>query len=209
MYMYSRVVTLAGSPRKVLPWVIDITNYVNEHGTLPTSCWQATFGYPLGTVAWSTVAESQAALSAAMGALVMQDGFHDRLDAAADLVAGPGQDMLREIVYGTPSDPPPIGAVATVTTATAAVDRLADAFGFAVEIAQHIENVIGTSIAVLRDVFGTMGGITWIGSVPDVAAADAAAGKMAADTGYLGKVAASSGLFLPGSGHTGQLVRIA
>lgn len=209
MYMFSRVVTLTGGPRKVMPWVADITAYVNAQGTLPTSCWQATFGYPLGTVAWSTIAESQAALAAAMGSLGAQSDFLDRLDAGTELVAAPGQDSLREIVYGTPSDPPPIGAVATVTTATALVDRMADAMTWAVEIGQYVENAIGSPVAVLRDVFGTMGGITWIGSVPDVAAADAAAGKMAADSGYVGKLAGSKDLFIPGSGRTGQLIRIA
>lgn len=209
MYMFSRLVTLNGSPRKMLPWVAGITKYVNDHGTLPTSCWQAGYGYPLGTIAWSTIADSQATLAAAMGGLLAQDGFLDLLDAGADLVAAPGQDSLREIVYGTPSDPPPLGAIATVTTATAMVDRLADAMMWAVEIAQHVENVIGSPVAVSRDVFGTMGGITWVGVAPDVAAADAAAGKMAADAGYLAKVAGSKGLFIDGSGRTGQLVRIA
>ena len=208
MYMFARLVTLNGSPRKVMPWVAGITKYVNDHGTLPTTCWQSTFGYPLGTVAWSTVADSQATLSAAMGSLIAQDEFLDHLDAGAELVAAPGQDLLREIVYGTPSDPPPIGAIATVTNATAMVDRLGDAMMWAIEIAQHIENVIGSPIAVTRDVFGTIGGITWIGVAPDVAAADAAAGKMAADADYLSKVAGSKDLFITGSGRSGQLIRI-
>ncbi|HEY7626690.1 MAG TPA: hypothetical protein VH761_06465, partial [Ilumatobacteraceae bacterium] len=153
-------------------------------------------------------AESQSALVSAMGALTTQSEFLDRLDAGTDLVAAPGQDSLREIIYGTPAEPPPLGAVATVTTATALVDRLVDAVGWAVEIAQYVENVIGSPVAVLRDVFGTMGTLAWIGSVPDVEASDAAAGKMAADAGYLGKLAGSKDLFIPGSGRTGQLMRI-
>jgi len=208
MYMFARLVTLNGSPRKVLPWVAETTKYVNDHGTLPTSCWQATFGYPLGTVAWSTIADSQAVLSGAMGSLLAQDGFLDLLDAGSELIAAPGQDLLREVVYGAPGDPPPLGAVATVTTATAVVDRLGDAMMWAVEIAQHVENVVGSPVAVARDVFGTMGAITWIGVTTDVAAADTATGKLAADTGYLGKLAGSKDLFIPGSGRTGQLVRI-
>jgi hypothetical protein len=208
MYMFARLVTLNGSPRKVMPWVAGITQYVNDHGTLPTSCWQATFGYPLGTVAWSTIAESQAALSAGMGSLLGQDGFLDLLDAGSDLVAAPGQDLLREVVYGVPGDPPPLGAIATVTTATAVVDRLGDAMMWAVEIGQHVESVVGSPVAVTRDVFGTMGNITWIGVAADVAAADVAAGKLAADAGYLGKVAGSKDLFITGSARTGQLVRI-
>ena len=77
------------------------------------------------------------------------------------------------------------------------------------EIAQYLEGVIGTSIGVLADVYGTMGGISWIGVVPDAAASDASRAKIAADTSYLGRLVATKDLFIPGSGHIGQVTRIA
>ncbi|HEX2782263.1 MAG TPA: hypothetical protein VHN36_01665, partial [Ilumatobacteraceae bacterium] len=58
------------------------------------------------------------------------------------------------------------------------------------------------------DVYGTMGGITWISVVPDAAASDAARAKVAADPGYIGRLAATKDLFIPGSGHVGQVTRI-
>lgn len=208
MLLFSRVVTPTGSPRKVMPWVVDITAYVNANSPLEVTCWAGTFGYPIGTVAWSTFVDSQAALAAATSGLLSQDGYFDRLDAAAELVTTPGQDLLREVVYGSPADPPPVGAVAQITTATALVDRLADAVGWAVEIAQHLEGVIGSPIGVLTDVYGTIGGISWIGVVPDAAASDASRAKVAADTSYLGRLVATKDLFIPGSGHVGQVTRI-
>ena len=96
-----------------------------------------------------------------------------------------------------------------MTTATAIVDRMADSVGWAVEIAQHVESVIETPVAVLTDVFGTLGTITWITSQPDFAAADTARGKLNADGDYLKKVSGSKGLFIEGSGHVGQVTRIA
>ena len=96
-----------------------------------------------------------------------------------------------------------------MTTATAIVDRMADSVGWAVEIAQHVESVIETPVAVLTDVFGTLGTITWITSQPDFAAADVARGKLNADGDYLKKVSGSKGLFIEGSGHIGQVTRIA
>ncbi len=191
-----------------MPWVADITAYVNANSPLDVTCWAGTFGYPIGTVAWSTFVDSQATLAAATGALLSQDGYFDRIEAAADLVTTPGQDLLREVVYGSPTDPPPVGAVAQITTATAFVDRLADAVGWAVEIAQYLEGVIGSSIGVLANVYGTMGGISWIGGVPDAAASDASRAKIAADTSYLGRLVATKDLFIPGSGHIGQVTRI-
>jgi hypothetical protein len=54
-----------------------------------------------------------------------------------------------------------------------------------------------------------MGGITWMGVAADAAAADAARAKLNADTEYLKHIAGSKDLFINGSGHIGQAVRIA
>lgn len=191
-----------------MPWVDDITKYVNDHTSLDVTCWAGIFGYPIGTVAWSAMVESQAALAAATGGLISDNDYLDRIEAAAAFVTTPGQDLLREVVYGVPGEPPALGSVATITTAIAMVDRLAEAVGWAVEIAQHIEGLIGSPIAVLTDVFGTMGGITWIGAQPDTAALDASRAKIGADPSYLGRLAGTKELFIPGSGHIGQVTRI-
>ena len=209
MLMFSRLVTFSGSPRRSMPWAVGMTEYVNAHSSLAVTCWLGNFGYPIGTVAWSSLVESQAALVAGTSELLNDPGYFDMLESAADLVAGPGMDSLREVVYGTPGEPPALGAVATVTSATAIVDRMADAVGWAVEIGQHVESVVGTPVAVLTDVFGTIGTITWISSQPDAAAADTARGKVNADGDYLKKVSGSKGLFIEGSGHTSQATRIA
>ena len=169
MLLFSRIATLTGSPRRAMPWAVGITEYVNAHGSLPVTCWAGNFGYPIGTVAWSAMVESQAALVAGTGQLLADPGYLDLLDGAADLIAAPGHDLLREVLYGAPGDPPPVGSLVNVTTATAVVDRMADALGWAVEIAQHVENVIGSPVMVLTDVFGTMGGIAWISAQPDAA----------------------------------------
>lgn len=209
MLLFTRLVTLTGSPRKSMSFAVGITEYVNAHGPLPVTCWATTFGRPIGTVGWSTMVESQSALAAATGGLLADPGYLDLLDGAADLVTTPGEDLLREVIYGTPGESPAIGAVVAITTATAIVDRMADALGWSVEIGQHVESVIGTPVAVLTDVFGTMGGIAWIGVQPDVAAADAARAKLNADGDYLKHIAGSKDLFIPGSGHLSQATRIA
>ena len=209
MLLFSRVITPSGSPRKVMPWVADITQYVNANSTLEVTCWAGTFGYPIGTVAWSCFVDSQATLAAATNALIGQSGYLDRLDAAAELVTTPGHDVLREVIHGSPSDPPPVGAVGTITTATASVDRLADAIGWSVELAQYLEGVTGTPVGVLTDVFGTLGSIAWIAVAPDVASSEAARAKAVADPGYISRLTATKELFIPGSGHSGQVTRIA
>ncbi len=209
MLLFSRLITLTGSPRKSMPWAVGITEYVNAHSSLSVTCWAGNFGYPIGTVAWSSMVESQAALAAGTAGLLADGGYLDMIESAADLVSSPGQDSLREVLYGTPGEPPAVGSIATITTATALVDRMADALGWAVEIAQYVEAVIGTPVAVLTDVFGTMGGVTWITSQPDVASADAARAKLNGDGDYLKRISGTKDLFIPGSGHISQATRIA
>ena len=209
MLLFSRVLTVTGSPRQALPWALSVTSYVNDHSDLDVGLWSATYGYPLGTLAWTALVESQTALAAATAGLLADDGYFDLIEQAADLIDQPGEDLLRQLVHGQPGEPPPVGAVATVTTATALVDRMADAVGWGVEIAEHATSVTGTPVAVFTDVFGQMGGMTWIGVQPDLAAAEVANAKLMADGDYLGRLAATKDLFIPGSGHAGQTIRLA
>ena len=209
MLLFSRVLTVTGSPRQALPWALGVTSYVNDHSDLDVSLWSASYGYPLGTLAWTALVESQTALAAATAALLADDGYFDLIEQAADLIDQPGEDLLRQLVHGEPGEPPPVGAVATVTTATALVDRMAEAVGWGVEIAQHVTSVTGTPVAVFTDSFGQMGGMTWIGVQPDLASAEAANAKLMADGDYLGRLAATKDLFIPGSGHAGQTTRLA
>ncbi|MEY2401366.1 MAG: hypothetical protein QOJ08_1477 [Ilumatobacteraceae bacterium] len=192
-----------------MPWATKITEYVNAHGTVPVTCWAGTFGYPIGTVAWSAMVESQAQLVAGTTQLLADDGYLDLLEEAADLITTPGEDTLRELIYGTPGDPPPIGSVAAITTAVAMVDRLADAIGWAVEIGQFVESTVDAPIIVLTDVFGAMGGITWILAQPDFVASDGGRAKLVGNADYLKQISGSKDLFIPGSGHIGQATRIA
>lgn len=209
MLLFSRVVTLTGSPRQAVPWAIGITGYVNANSDLDVSLWSANFGYPLGTVAWSAVVESEVALAEGTAKLLVDDGYFDQIDNGLDFAAEPGQDFLRELVHGQPGDPPPIGAVATITTATALVDRMAEAVGWGVEIAQYVTSATDAPVSVLTNVYGQMGQITWIGVQPDLAAAEAVRLKLSADMDYLGRMAATKELYVPASGHVSHVTRIA
>jgi hypothetical protein len=208
MLLFSRVVTPVGSPRRALSWAAGMTEYVNAHSDLDVSLWSGTFGYPVGTLVWSTIVESQVALAESTSKLLADDGYFDLIEQAQDMITTAPHDILRELVFGEPSDPPPIGAVATVTTATALVDRMADAVGWGVEIAQYVTAATETPVAVLTNVFGQMGELAWIGVQPDLAAAEAARTKLAADADYLARLAPTKDLFLPASGHISQLTRL-
>jgi hypothetical protein len=211
MLLFSRVVTLTANPRTTMPWAVGMTEYVNAHSSLDVSLWMYDFGQPLGTIAWSAVVESQPALVAASASLLADEGYYDKIEESADFGSSPGEDHLREFVHLPTGDGEPVGvgAVATLTTATALFDRIADALGWSVEIAEYVKGVTGSPVAVLMNSYGQMGEIAWIGLQPDQAAGEAARAKLAADTSYMAKMAATKELFVPGSGHVSHLTRIA
>ena len=86
MLLHSRIVTFRTSPRKLMPWALGITEYVNTRSSVPVSLWMADYGYPIGTLSWSALLESQAQLAQALEPLAGDDGYHDLLDAAAAMV---------------------------------------------------------------------------------------------------------------------------
>jgi hypothetical protein len=208
MLLFSRQLTLMGSPRQTMPWAMEITAYVNDHTPLEVSLWASSFGNPVGTVGWTTLLESQEQLADATASLGADSGYLDLVEKAADMITAPAQDQLGEIVHGSPTGRAPVGAVAQLTVASAIVDQMAPALGFAVEIAEHVGGVVGAPVMVLTSMFGTMGGIAWIGVQPDMASADAARAKMLADSSYLDLLTKSKGLFIPGSGYVSQSVRV-
>jgi hypothetical protein len=208
MLLFSRVVTPTGSPRKTVAWAFGMTEYVNAHSDLDVTLWSGTFGYPVGTLAWSTTVESQVALAESTSKLLADDGYFDLIEQAEEFFTTPPQDILRELVFGEPTGPPPVGAVATITTATALVDRMADAVGWGVEIAQYVTETTEAPVAVLTNVYGQMGELAWIGVQPDLAAAEAARTKLAADADYLARLAPTKDLFVPASGHISQVTRL-
>lgn len=209
MFLYSRALTLGGSPREAMPWVARITDQVNTGSALDVSAWTADFGHPVGTVVWNCLVESQSQFATAVAGLAGQDAYLDLVEAAAAMVTAPAQDSLARLVHGSPSEPPPVGSVAMVTEATAVVDRISDTLAWSVDIAQHVEGVTGTPVSVWSNVYGQMGRLAFISvsaSMDDFDAGDAAVN---ADTGYFDRLAKSAGLWVEGSGHVARYTRVA
>lgn len=212
MYLFSRRVTLVGNPRDTMPWASSITEYVNSATSLELSCWSVSYGFPLGTVVWSARVASQAAHMAAVESLSTDDKYFDLIEQARDMITEPGHDRLISIINGTPGAVSAVGSVGSVvqaTTATAIVDRMADAVTWSVEIAKHVEDISGYPVTVGLERFGQMGTITWLSTTPDMESADVAYEKGSADPSYLNRLATTKGLFVPGSAHVAQAVRFA
>lgn len=209
MYLFSRVLTLSASPRQAMPWLAEVTSYVNEHTDLDATLWGANFGYPVGTVGWSTVVESRAQLAAATAGLQADDAYWDIVENATDMIEGPAEDALRMIVHGGPGEEgPAVGAVAAVTTATAAGGKMGAAMEWGVMMAELGTSVGGSPVTFLADSYGTFGQVTWVATFDDMVAVDAATGAMMADDEYRKRLDEAGDVFLPASGHRGLMTRL-
>jgi hypothetical protein len=193
-----------------MAWAAEMNAYVSKKSGRPLVLWSVGFGQPVGTVMWTVAVDSHADLQAAFAGLREDDGYYALLEKGAAFVTSPMVDMLREVVHGAPTPGGrPLGSVALLTTATMAADRAADAVAWSVELASYVTSVTGDPGMFLLDSYGTFGQATWIGAVADMAAVDAASAKLQTDPGYLKRLAASGGLFIPGSGHRSIATRVA
>ncbi|MGZ4729404.1 MAG: hypothetical protein ACXWB2_16950 [Acidimicrobiales bacterium] len=210
MYLFSRLATLRGNERRSLAWAVEMSTYVNAHSDHTVTLWRADFGYPVGTVAWSTWVESLAALNAGFAALGDDDGYHDLVDAAAELITDPPQDVLRRVVFGEPgTEPPPPGAVTSVTTAVVANGKYAEATAWGIEMAELVQQITNQATIFLLDAYGTFGQVTWLSGAPDLATADAGSEAVQANPDYIKRLADVGDLFVPGSGQQRLVTRVA
>jgi hypothetical protein len=193
-----------------MAWAAEMNAYVSKKSGRPLALWSVGFGQPVGTVVWSLPVDSHADLQAAFAGLREDDGYYALLEKGAEFVTGPMVDTLREVVHGAPTPGGrSVGSVALLTTVTMSAERGADAVAWGVEMADYVTSVTGDRSMFLLDSYGTFGQATWIGAAADMAAVDAASAKMHTDPGYLKRLAASGGLFIPGSGHRSIATRMA
>jgi len=87
--------------------------------------------------------------------------------------------------------------------------KYAEAIGWGVEVAQHVEQVTGIATMFLTNDYGPFARVTWIGVAADAAAADDATRKINTDPSYLDQLNKAATLFLPGTGHRTLLARLA
>jgi hypothetical protein len=210
MYQFGRILTLSGDPRQTMAWAAEVTGMVNTITDLNVSLWGSRFGYPVGTVAWSAIVEGRAHQASEAAKLAANNEYLDFVAKAQDWVSAPAEDIFRRIVHGGPGDnPPEVGAIASITQAVAATGKLAEAVAWAIDMATHATSVTGNQVNLLLNAYTDFGGIAFISTVPDMAAADAAADALEADTGYIDKIGGSAGLFVEGSAHQSLLQRLA
>lgn len=211
MYLFQRMVTLRGGARKPAAWAVEMTQLVNAHGGIEVGLWSGVFGYPLGSFAWSARVESRAQLAEVMAKLMANDDYHACVEKGQEFVTTPGQDTLRQLIHGEKLSPtpPPLGAVATMTSATPSPGHIGQALAWGVEITTLHSSITGAPASFFADAYGSFGQLTWIETHADMAAVDAANDALQANSDYLASIDGAGALFVPASGTQGLAIRIA
>ncbi len=210
MHLFSRTVHLVGPPAETMAYAAEMRQYAADAIGRDISLWAAMFGAPLGSMVYSMRVEGLADLQQSTAVLTADATYHEKIAAGSQYAGPPTEDNLGTPIYGSPGEQsPPVGALASVTTAVMAAGRYAEAIAWGVDVAQHVESLTGQGTMFLTNDFGPFGRVTWIGVMPDGAAADSSMAAVNGDGDYLAKLHAAGDLFVEGTGHRTLIARVA
>lgn len=209
MYLFTRTNTVAGTHvREAMSFSVDIATYVNTHSDLDVSLHNFVFGRPMGTVAWSCMVDTHADMAAATAQLLADDSYLDQTSKGAELFVGPAEDALREVLHAAGEVDGPTAYTSSVL-AQANVERIADVVAWGANMADLINRISGRTCMFLADAYGPFGGVAWLTAYDDAAAIDGMRIALREHPDYLAAMAESGGLFVPGSGRTSLVQRVA
>lgn len=210
MKLFSRRVHLVGPPAETMTYATEMCAYVNDKIGREVALWSAVFGAPLGSMIYTMRVEGIADLATATEGLLADPEYHAKLAAGAAFAGAPAEDSIGTPIRGElGAESPPVGTYASVTTAQISNGKYAEAFGWAVEVAAHVESVTGWPTMVTSSQYGPFGTVNWIAGGADAAAVDASNAALMGDEGYMKMLVAAGDLFLPGSGQQVLIQRVA
>lgn len=200
---------MAGDPAAYMSYATEMRSYVSGKIGQEVSLWAAAFGAPRGALVYSARVDGLAGVEAMNAKLAGDADYLAKVAGAASMTAAPAEDSLARPLHGEAGDPPPVGSVATVTTAVIGNGAYAEAIGWGIEMAQLVESIAGVPTMFLMNSFGTFGQVTWISIAPNGAAASAAGDAVESNADYIGRLGAIGNLFVPASGHRLLATRVA
>lgn len=209
MQLFTRSIHLAGPPTEVLSYASDMRSLVSDKIGREVALWSAWFGAPAGTYVYAMRVDGLADLAAMTATLPADADYRAQLVKGTDFMTGPATDNLAQPMHGSLGDPPPVGSVAAVTSATIGNGQYVAAITWSIDVAKHVEQVTGLPAMFLTNEYGPFGEVTWISVAPNAAAVDMASQKINVDSTYIEMITSAAQFFIPGSGHRSLARRIA
>lgn len=209
MQLFARNVLLSGPLPEVMSYATDARSYVSDKLDTEVALWSAMFGAPAGSMTFAARVDGLAGAAANTATLMADDEYHSLVARGREYLVGAPEDSLSQPLHGELGEsPPPVGSVATITTAVAATS-FSNAVGWGVEMAQLVESITGMPVLFMANQAGRLGEFGWIGIAADVAAADAAGEKLTGNADYINKVDGAVDLFVSGASTRVIATRVA
>ena len=210
MKLFSRRVTLAGTPADYGPFATQVAQHVSTATGRELALWGVVLGAPRGTMMFTARVEGVADWQEMSAPLMADAGYLALIAANQHLLTGVVEDqLLQGIGSDIPDESPPIGAFATLTTTMVANGAYADAMAWGVDMAELATAVTGMPVRFVMNHYGPFGAVGWIGVGPDAASVDQSTAALDADAEYLKMLGRAGDLFAEGSGHRMLATRLA
>jgi hypothetical protein len=209
MHLFTRQATLRPEHRQDgLAHAVEMAQFVSKKTGLDVVPWATVYGAPLGTVSWSGVVESQAAMGAAQEKLLSDATFGKKVAAASDFFVATPEDAIGEIV--TASNPGGgAHSYASITIAECAGGKIAPAMAWGVEMTQFVAKTTGLDATFVRGIYGPFSTVVWITLADTLEQVDAADAALGSDPSYLERLGDTGELFRPGSASRRLIRRLA
>ena len=206
MYIFSRTATTApGKEVAAMAFAVETAAKAASITGIPCSAYRANFGLPLGTILWSARHDSHAQLAEFEAKLAGDAGWATLTAKAPELFGPVWTDAFTEVVSTSMAAP---AAVVSVTMATAANGKIAEAMELGVAIQAAVAKATGLGTAFCADVYGAYGGVRWLIGAASMAEVDAGRAAMNADPTFQSLVAKAGDCYLAGSGQIGLITKI-
>jgi hypothetical protein len=177
---------------------VEATQVVQGAG-MPVSLWVAGPGSVPGSVGWSVTVESFAQLADYTDKLTADSAYADFTRKNAGAIVLSQADTLSQVIHGDIQGQAAVGDYIASLEAVIHPDRGADAWAFAVEVADAFAATTGLPTAVVKNLAGDQGTVGWLARYGSAAAIDEAEAKTAASADYAAVLAKGDGLFTAGN----------
>jgi len=127
-------------------------------------------------------------------ALAQDDEIQSIVRLSGDLITSV-QDTIGQVM----KPPSARGAYAQVNTAMMHMPAVVDAIGFALEVAEYVDDKLGRDVGVVTAMTGNRAGLMWLGYTESLDQLATESQTLETDPGYLDFFKRSESLFVPGS----------
>ncbi len=163
----------------------------------PATGFGALAGAPVGSFLISSVMNELAELGEARAAVAANPEANKLQAALGDLLAGPSQTFLNQVIAISPDYVPKPTLQFVVTSI--APGRMGAALAWSTEMVAYAEQVTGVPFLLAMSSAGAFSDLSFIAQADTLADVEIGNEKLASDPGYISRLDQTADLFLPGA----------